>query len=58
MNNYITPLYSPNIGVFEQLDVSFNKGFNFIVDPNGIGKTSILKCITLTLTPSNSNSLR
>ena len=58
MENYIKSLSAKNIGVFEQLDIKFNKGFNFIVGPNGSGKTSILKCIALSLAPNNLKSFR
>ena len=58
MENYIKCLSARNVGVFEQLDIKFNKGFNFIVGPNGSGKTSILKCIALSLNPNHSNSFR
>lgn len=58
MDNYITHLHAQNTGVFEQLDISFNNRFNFIVGPNGCGKTSILKCIALALAPSNPKGLR
>lgn len=58
VENYISHLHAQNIGVFEQLDISFNKGFNFIVGPNGCGKTSILKCIAISLAPGNPKSFR
>ena len=58
MDNYITHLHVQNTGVFEQLDISFNKGFNFIVGPNGCGKTTILKCIALCLNPQSVRSFR
>ena len=58
MDNYITHLHVKNTGVFEQLDITFNKGFNFIVGPNGCGKTTILKCIALCLNPQSVTSFR
>lgn len=58
MDNYITHLHAQNTGVFEKLDITFNEKFNFIVGPNGCGKTSILKCIALALEPRDSKGLR
>lgn len=58
MDNYITHLHAQNTGIFEELDISFNKKFNFIVGPNGCGKTSILKCIALSLAPSDPRGFR
>ena len=58
MDNYITHLHVQNTGVFERLDITFNKGFNFIVGPNGCGKTTILKCIALCLDPQAASTFR
>ncbi|HIF9513314.1 TPA: AAA family ATPase [Photobacterium damselae] len=45
-DNYIEKLYLRNFRQFKQLDVEFNKRFNFIAGPNGCGKTSILAGIS------------
>lgn len=58
MKNYITHLSAKNVGLFENLEISFNKGFNFIVGPNSSGKTSILKAIALSLTYGDFNTFR
>lgn len=43
---YIEKLHLKNVRQFEELNISFNKGFNFIAGPNGCGKTSILAGIS------------
>ncbi|MCJ7959621.1 MAG: AAA family ATPase [Pseudomonas sp.] len=45
-NSYIESLHVKNVRQFSELNVKFNKGFNFIAGPNGCGKTSILACIS------------
>lgn len=46
----IKKIHVKNIGLFDNLDVSFNNKFNFITGPNSSGKTSILRYIALCLT--------
>lgn len=48
-SNYIEKLHLRNFRQFKQLDVEFNKRFNFIAGPNGCGKTSILAGISHSL---------
>lgn len=55
---YICKLYANNVGLFKELNVEFNKKFNFIIGPNGCGKTSILRCIGLISDPNQVNSFR
>tara|TARA_R110001592_G_scaffold164031_4_gene398050 strand:- start:835 stop:2067 length:1233 start_codon:yes stop_codon:yes gene_type:complete len=45
----INKLHVKDIGLFDELNVTFNKRFNFISGPNSSGKTSILKYISLAL---------
>ena len=53
MEKYIMNLHARGCGIFDELDINFGKKFNFIVGPNGCGKTSILKLIAFILKPSN-----
>lgn len=44
---YIKRLHVKGFRRFKELNVEFNKGFNFIIGRNGCGKTSLLRAITL-----------
>lgn len=45
-NSYIERLHVKSVRQFNELNIEFNQGFNFIAGPNGCGKTSILACIS------------
>lgn len=51
---HIESLHVENVGPFEKLDVQFNPKMNVIIGSNGVGKTSLLRCLTFSMT---SNSL-
>jgi len=46
MKSYVKTLHVKNVKQFEEINVAFNKGFNFITGPNGSGKTTLLACIS------------
>jgi energy-coupling factor transporter ATP-binding protein EcfA2 len=43
---YIEALHVKNVRLFPELDIQFNRHFNFLAGPNGCGKTSVLTCIS------------
>lgn len=55
---YITNLHAKNVRLFNELNIEFNKGFNFIVGSNASGKTSILRCLALCITSLNLHDSR
>lgn len=46
------------IGGIDQLELSFNSGMNIICGPNGVGKTTILECISHSFAHFGSKTLR
>ncbi|GKX67687.1 AAA family ATPase [Inconstantimicrobium mannanitabidum] len=57
-NSYIKKLHVKGFRCFNELDVEFNKGFNFIVGKNGCGKTSLLRAIILSYSGSSQEDSR
>ena len=55
---YIDSLHVENVGPFTKLDVQFNPKMNVIIGVNGIGKTSLLRCITNCLTQQYLENMR
>ena len=51
---YLERLAVINFRNYKQLDVKFNKGINYLVGKNGVGKTNLLEAIYYL---SNLNSL-
>lgn len=55
---YIESLHVENVGPFNRLDVRFNPKMNVIVGVNGVGKTSLLRCITNCMTSRGFENVR
>ncbi len=58
VNSCLRRLYCKNVGLFEELDIEFNDKFNYLVGPNGCGKSSVFKCIAIIFNESNYATLR
>ncbi len=55
---YIETLHVENVGPFKRLDAQFNPKMNVIVGVNGVGKTSLLRCIAYSLTNNGLERMR
>lgn len=55
---YIETLHVENVGPFTQLDAYFNKSMNVVIGMNGVGKTSMLRCIASCLTHYHMGNMR
>lgn len=55
---YIESLHVENVGPFNKLDASFNPQMNVIIGVNGVGKTSMLRCITNCMTGAHMEYIR
>lgn len=58
MGMYIESLHVENVGPFKRLDASFNPQMNVIIGVNGVGKTSMLRCITSCMTNNHMENIR
>ncbi|GHU76873.1 hypothetical protein FACS189461_4940 [Spirochaetia bacterium] len=45
-DRFIEALHVKNVRLFTELNIQFNRKFNFLAGPNGCGKTSVLACIS------------
>ena len=55
---YIESLHVENVGPFSRLNVSFNPMMNVVVGVNGVGKTSLLRCIAYCMTNFHMEHIR
>lgn len=55
---YLESLHIENVGPFNRLDVQFNPKMNVIIGVNGVGKTSLLRCITYSMTSTSLENIR
>ena len=58
MSMYIESLHVENVGPFNKLNVQFDPKMNVIVGANGVGKTSLLRCIVDSLTNNSLEIMR
>lgn len=58
MGMYIESLHVENVGPFNKLDAVFNPQMNVIIGVNGVGKTSLLRCITNCMTNIHMENIR
>lgn len=58
MSMYIESLHVENVGPFNKLDVTFNPKMNVIIGANGVGKTSLLRCLTYSMTNYSLENMR
>lgn len=58
MSMFIESLHVDNVGPFDHLDAEFNPNMNVIVGVNGVGKTSLLRCITYSQTQIGMENIR
>lgn len=57
-NNSINSLHLKSFRKFKEVNIEFNPGINFIVGPNGSGKTSILRAIAICLSDESLDDSR
>lgn len=57
-STYISNLHVKGFRSFKLLDIQFNPKFNFIIGPNGCGKTSILRAIIMAYSDSERHDSR
>lgn len=55
---YIESIHIEKVGPFNKLDAQFNPGMNVIIGGNGVGKTSLLRCITNCMTQNSMENMR
>lgn len=55
---YIKNLHVKDFRSFKELNVEFNSGFNYIIGPNGCGKTSLLRAIITSYSSNVMNDSR
>lgn len=58
METYIKHLHVANVGIFNNLDISFSPDINIIFGSNSSGKTSILRCLTYCMNDSGYSNSR